>query len=560
MRTPVLAAVLAGSLAAPAFAHGGSYAAPPDGGGPQGVPGLMDNSGPLTRWESWWEERGDDLLRIAERMYGLVAAPSTPSAAPKAQAPDAATIRAARAAAVRDAVVPTLLRELREDDYDVRASAAVALGKSGDPRAVLPLRELALRDQRPEVRRAALLALGILGRAEDVPFLCDVLSDRHADDDERSTAALATGLVGGDDAAAFLSFSADRVDLRTRSGADLLASIYAALGASGSRDAVPALWRAADSESLDPVLRAHAVLSLGRLRDRESIDRCVELIASAKEPQLRRAAVTTLGRTVEPRDAAAVDLLIRLLASERDQSVRRSAITALAGLRANGIRPALRERFGVTCAAGDSDRPFYALALAVQRDAVSAAAIEAALRTEREDSVRGAYATALGLLGIRTCAAALEEQLKPGTAPGLHRGYAALALGVLPNEPSREPIWKRISLEGDVRVRCDHAVALELLGDRRGRQALLAELANGAGNFEKCRAATGLGTIRCVEAIPKLAEVIAARREDGIVRALCVVALGQIADVSLTPRLQRLSSGGGATLATKALAEALTIL
>ena len=78
--------------------------------------------------------------------------------------------------------------------------------------------------------------------------------------------------------------------------------------------------------------------------------------------------------------------------------------------------------------------------------------------------------------------------------------------------------------------------------------------------FDRCTAAECLGVLRRADALPDLVTVVESPRVDGIVRAICVVAIGQIADPSLVPKLSRLAAGGDSSLATKALAEALTIL
>jgi HEAT repeat protein len=170
------------------------------------------------------------------------------------------------------------------------------------------------------------------------------------------------------------------------------------------------------------------------------------------------------------------------------------------------------------------------------------------------------YCIALGLLAYRSSVSALEAELSAGPTPGTYRGYAALALAVMPNPASRTAIWKRLPDEADPRVRGDFAIALGLLGDDRVRGYLLDELHGNGGNFSKCTAAAALGVLRRVDAVDELVHVLENDRVDGIVRALCAVALGQIADPSLVPKLSRLSSGGDSTLATKMLQEALTIL
>jgi HEAT repeat protein len=562
MRT--LAAALAVVLAAaPAFAHGGAYTTPPTGAGSSASPGFggADEGGPTTRWESWWAENREDLLRIAERVdsaQALVVTPSEGGAAPRV---DAAAARATSAARVREDVLPVLLGALRDDDFDVRASAAVALGKLADARATSPLQACAREDHRDEVRRAALLGLGILGRAEAIPFLSGVVADKRLASEERSMAAIALGLVGGDDAASFLSFflerDATRPDPLNAADAQLIGSVYEALGMTRSVEALRTLWRAADDDAASPFLRAHAVVGIGRLGDHDSLERCVKLLGPATDQQLRRAAIAALGRIAGPADTEAAQALATLLATDRDPVARRFAISALGGIRTQPVRVLLRKQFG---ACSETERPAFALASALQGDAAAAPAIREALRAERDESARSAYCVALAILRDADSVADLERLVGPGPTPGIYRGFAALALAVIPGPASRDVLWKRLPDEQDARVWGDYAIALALLGETRVRAFLSKQLKDGEGNFEKCRAASCLGVLRRADAVPELAEIVMNRRIDGIVRSLCVVALGQIADPSPVPKLARLSACRGSAFATKALAEALTIL
>jgi len=549
--------------AAPAFAHGGAYADPPAGPGAPASPGFGggDEGGPTTRWESWWTEHREDLLRIAERVDSAQGLAVTPSEGGKAPPREPASVRAALAAKVRSDVLPVLFLALRDDDFDVRASAAIALGKLGDAHAFPQLRDCARKDPRDEVRRAALLGLGLLGRTEAIPFLADRISDRSLASEERSMAALGMGLVGGDDAAGFLCCflerEATRPDATVGPEVQLIGTIHEALGLTRSVEALRTLWRAADDDSASPFLRAHALIGLGRLADRDSVERCVALMKPGTDQQLRRAAIAALGRIAGADDGVAAQRLGELLATETDPFARKLAISALGWIRTPQVRSLLRRQFA---AATPQERPAFALAIAVQGDVAGAPAIREALRAEHDESARSAYCAALGLLHDKDAVPDLERFIAPGPTPGTYRGFAALSLAVVPSPGSIDVLWKRLPDEHDARVWGDYAVALGMMGDTRIRAFLSKQLAEGDGNFDRCRAASCLGILRRADAVPELSDVVRNHRADGIVRALCVVALGQIADPSPVPKLSRLSACAGSAFATKALAEALTIL
>jgi HEAT repeat protein len=88
--------------------------------------------------------------------------------------------------------VSQLIRELKHWNWDVRKSAAGALGAIKDPRAVEPL-ITALKDRAEDVRRSAVSALGAIG-APAVEPLITALKD--PDKDVRKSAANALGETG----------------------------------------------------------------------------------------------------------------------------------------------------------------------------------------------------------------------------------------------------------------------------------------------------------------------------------------------------------------------------
>jgi hypothetical protein len=81
--------------------------------------------------------------------------------------------------ALASSSVPALAREIREvvedlakgEDFRLRVSAALALGKSGDPSVRGPLEKALSEDSHPAVRTAAAAALGALGDADAIPAL-----------------------------------------------------------------------------------------------------------------------------------------------------------------------------------------------------------------------------------------------------------------------------------------------------------------------------------------------------------------------------------------------------
>jgi HEAT repeat protein len=93
-----------------------------------------------------------------------------------------------------EAAVLPLIASLNSRSVPVRLGAIEALGMIRDSRAVVPLSAIPFQDKSPEVRWAAILALGEVGSVEAVPFLVPIL--RNPDRYQRYGAAIALGRLG----------------------------------------------------------------------------------------------------------------------------------------------------------------------------------------------------------------------------------------------------------------------------------------------------------------------------------------------------------------------------
>lgn len=132
-------------------------------------------------WEYWWYMNQEPLIaaRLEENRKSLGGGKGV---FPPASSEDRASIAQA------------LEKELGETDPGLRSALLMALARTGGREAGPALRR-ALRDDVLEVRRAAVLALGVLGDAAAVPDLADIVQDRKAEAEMRFTAAIALGLL-----------------------------------------------------------------------------------------------------------------------------------------------------------------------------------------------------------------------------------------------------------------------------------------------------------------------------------------------------------------------------
>ena len=200
-----------------------------------------------------------------------------------------------------------------------RAAATILRGE--DRREAGPVRPF-LADPDPEVRARASLALGRIGRQEDVSRLVERLGDTDAT--VRATAAFALGLNADPDAAAPLR------DALTDPDAPVRASAARALGrvdAPGNAAALVSLIR--DDEGA-PV--REALYALWRLRDPATADAVLERTADP-DPELRRAAAYCLMRMVGP---AAVGATPVPGGTDLPPDARQKAAAALTVLAADG--------------------------------------------------------------------------------------------------------------------------------------------------------------------------------------------------------------------------------
>jgi HEAT repeat protein len=560
------------AVSVPAFAHGGDYVqpppdpvAPPPGGGapggPQVPPGTSDPPSPLTRWETWWAANKEVFLRLNEAMREDAAPESRGLTGDSAHsnAPTAEQ-RAARDAAVREAIVPLLIEALGDTSFEVRTSAAIALGKAGRPEAAKALREAAVKDKHKDVRDSALLALGLLGRSGEIPFLDAVLTDRDAGTRHRSFAAFALGLIGGEDAAASLLMFADGRPGNPSTFANaqppLIASTFVAMGLTGDPRVLPVLRRAlADANAYDENVRSFVVLSLGRMKDRESLPDLARMLVVERDPGLRRSAAVALGKIATPADTAAVEGLLAALADDRDEMVRHFAAMSLGGLKDPAVCERVAKQFG---AARTSARPFIALSLGVAGHAPAAPLLRAALAKETDESVQASYCIALGLLKDHESAPLMEKALKDRGLIWL-QGYAALSLGMMGHADSAALLNARLAAETDPRLRANLAVALGLLHDPAAKTWLVKTLKSDGSVFERGGAAMAMGVLRMNSAVPDLAGIFSDKKEQDLVRAFSVVALGLIADPSPVPKLARFAIDNNYSLSVDPLNEVLSI-
>lgn len=205
--------------------------------------------------------------------------------------------------------VPDLEAALR--DEELRLAAIESLGKIGTAaKATLPALEKSLKDKNPQVRRATLQTMGLIGPAS-LPILLVALKDNEL----RADAAAALGGVGraAKDAVPILCKILQDPDVEVRRNA------ATALGAIGQQtpEVIAALIQTLpDKEAGEP-----AAESLGRMR-RLAVKPLIEALRSEES---RDRAALALSRIGPPAVSATTPLL-------KDDKLRVTAIQILGGI------------------------------------------------------------------------------------------------------------------------------------------------------------------------------------------------------------------------------------
>jgi HEAT repeat protein len=208
-------------------------------------------------------------------------------------------VRRARAADLlgilgrRDAV-PALCDLLRDADADVRVVAARALGRIGDPEAARPLLESVATRRREVPAHLAAHALAGLGVGAQPALVRGMDSPREG---VRAVAAEVLGLIGAVGATG-------RIEAALRADPSTEVRVRAArtLGRLGTRTAMAPLLDALTADHL-PVLRAEAAKALGELGAPAAVDALTAVLGDAEFVVAHEAARALLRLGVKGRAA-----------------------------------------------------------------------------------------------------------------------------------------------------------------------------------------------------------------------------------------------------------------
>lgn len=390
-------------------------------------------------------------------------------------------------------VTDALCRQLRDPDAEVRLKAVGVLGKMGDPAAVGPLVDVLGKGDAP-LKCGVAQALGDLGTSLGGHVdpavkvsLTTLVGD--ADPEVRLAAVRALGRIGDPGVVGLLADVLENGDPSLRRAVvDAFGSLGEALRDTGEPAAKAMLLGLLDDR--DPEIRLAAVRALGRIGDAEPVGRLVGLLEVGDAP-LRRGVAEALGEigTVlgDLRDDVAKKELIELV-KDADWQVQLAAVVALGKLAdPDATRPVVvaleTGHLEVRCAAATTLGWIG-----------SSAAVEPLVRQlrlvadprVRQSSLRQAITAALVDLGGPVAAESLVRLLEDRPTAEDRRGSRTRRAN--DNPPTgRSPtlFWRNRDRDGDTLRTIE---ALGKIGERGSIDALTRMLDDNRGDFRTAAA------------------------------------------------------------------------
>ena len=227
------------------------------------------------------------------------------------------------------AVMP-LAAALEEDVWQVRQTAAWALGMTDAPQAVPPLVGALADKKRPDLQSAAAWALGQLGNPAAAEPLIKALKDNETDHDVRRLAAWALGEIGDSDAVKpYVSDAVKQLIAALDDGEwSVRKEAAEALGKIGDSDAVKRLINVLENDDYYDVCEA-AAKALGEIGKSDAVKSLIRVLEGDQDGQMREAAAEALG---EIGDSDAIKPLINVLEKDGDYFVLEAAAEALGAI------------------------------------------------------------------------------------------------------------------------------------------------------------------------------------------------------------------------------------
>ncbi|MEZ6195963.1 MAG: HEAT repeat domain-containing protein [Planctomycetota bacterium] len=447
-----------------------------------------------------------------------------------------------------DGVVTSIAPFVKDGNLDVRKHAILGLGLTQSSRA-FPHRRLVLKD--PSANDAehafAAIALGLLGDERGVEVLREVIEKRSRPQEVRAAALYALGHIGTNAARVYLEYFV----LRPLEDDLLRSAALQGLAASGRADTS----RTFENLLLDANVhvRRSAAIALGQVSFATPYR--AQLAAMEKDfetgrddgagvisPRAREEADAYLGglrlkvekeeRRLEMLRDETVRALVRAIRDDSDVMVRNFALLSLGRLGGPVARKALEEN--LDGAAIQSMKAFSALGMGLAKDEELSSSLRDALERGRlAPDTRGAVAIALGLADERQAGKLLLKQLRSSGDTEAIRG-AAIGLGLIAERDAAELLMDLAKSKSRPELKREVGIALGLLGDERALEAFAARLKRSSVS-SRVAAAEALAGFPDERALDVVVGVLDQPGIKDSVEAACARAIGVLAEKGDTP-------------------------
>jgi HEAT repeat protein len=450
-----------------------------------------------------------------------------------------------------------LLGALEDDFHDVRAAAAIALGKFGDSKGVRNALERHVH-QPPEawfdVHEAAIYGTGLLAFTDNRRFLNTLANDKERAPRERAI-ALVGHLMDGTQASADELVGHARF---VRSGIKAGPEAPAIVAEQEIRRFAVHLLGFVELPGYDDFLaqvmrggrgweggeQGLAVTALGRRRAREHKETLLRMLYERDwEKDVTRSVPIALGMMLKPDDVDDLRRLARFIRDKRsDPIAQHFAVMALGQIGGDTSVELLRALLSDRVFGDEEDRAFVYLALGLSAKRSKAARETLLAEYERADTDTGqsvlALACGIGRVAeaVPLTVQALDNPRKRDTsglgARGRFAGWASLALGFHGDRRGLDPVRRVFSSKNDPFVREQAAIAISLLQRSAAVPELLAILKETGTLQAKAAIVTALGVLPEPQA-DAVDGLIAVYKDDSMpnpVRAMAISALGALAD------------------------------
>ena len=451
---------------------------------------------------------------------------------------------------IRDKVIPICRELLISKDPSVRSSAVVTLGKLRDAESIRKIMGM-MNDPNLEVRRAAMLSLGILNYpyadyvlmnvADDTEVGRTILDDEYVSTDERGTSLLVGSLrhqkksdyLTGKMISRMLEESEDL-------SSEMLTLVCEAAGVYQDSMHFHSLRDIAIDEDQPSQVRSTALTALGRLGERGIAPDLVHIMRS-DDLEPKRAATLALGTIAYDTDYKIIDQLQYVMENDSDAPTRHFAAISLGRIGGSRAKDVLY--YGLKNGKNDMV-PWITLALGItvrsRADLTASNTILSALAYTDNSDTRGAIAIAIGLSKAPSAVPILTDLLENGNE--FEAGCAAMALGLTEDSTAMKPLRTTLKSTTTPYVIRQAAFACGILGDTEAIPLLVDIIRTTPNPFVASYAAIGIAFMGNEEAAGPLLNLVDVSDPCGIRTAWAVAAVGQLFDTDRRPALTHLAS------------------